>query len=115
MEFIQFLCVALGSLAELENQIELSSRLTWSPESPLNGRVFYCILEYNYQPNPLRHDQGSLAEKPLTLEDKCRILEALHQEARRLGHFREADFLVGLDDVVRLVAALSVNVSGPPR
>jgi hypothetical protein len=57
----------------------------------------------------------ALAEEPLTLEDKYRILEALYQEARRLGHFREADLLVGLDDVIRLAAALNANVSRPPR
>ena len=57
----------------------------------------------------------ALAEEPLTLEDKYRILEALHQEARRLGHFQDADLLLGLDDVIRLAAALNANVSRPSR
>ncbi len=57
----------------------------------------------------------ALAEEPLTLEDKYRILEALHQEAQHLGHFKEADLLLGLDDVIRLAAALNANVSNPSR
>jgi len=40
-------------------------------------------------------------------------LDAHHQEAQRLGHFREADLLVGLDCVIRLAAALNANVSRP--
>lgn len=57
----------------------------------------------------------ALVEEPLTLKDKYRILEALHQEAQQLGHFRDGDLLLGLDDVIRLAAALNANVSRPSR
>lgn len=57
----------------------------------------------------------SLAAEPLDLQEKYRILEALYQEARRLGRFTEEDFLLGLDDDVRLARALNANVSDPPR
>lgn len=57
----------------------------------------------------------ALAEEPLGLEDKYKILEALYQEARQLGHFTDDDVLVGLDDDIRLAAALNAHVSEPPR
>ncbi|MEW6511070.1 MAG: hypothetical protein AB1428_08955 [Bacteroidota bacterium] len=43
------------------------------------------------------------------------ILEALLEEARQLGRFGEDDLLFGLEDDVRLAAALNANVSSPPR
>jgi hypothetical protein len=57
----------------------------------------------------------ALAEEPLTLEEKYRILDALYQEARLLGHFTERDILDGIEDVIRLAAALNANVSKPSR
>lgn len=57
----------------------------------------------------------ALAEDKLTLEEKYRILEALYQEARSLGCFGESDLLLGLEDDIRLAAALNANVSNPPR
>ena len=57
----------------------------------------------------------SLAEQPLTLADKYRILEALYEEARRLGSFGTHDLLLGLEDDIRLAAALNAHVSSPPR
>ena len=57
----------------------------------------------------------SLAAQPLSLEEKYRILEGLYLEARRLGSFGERDMLLGLEDDVRLAAALNANVSSPPR
>jgi len=57
----------------------------------------------------------SLAEEKLTLDEKYRILEALYKEARSLGCFGEGDLLLGLQDDIRLAAALNANVSKPPR
>ena len=57
----------------------------------------------------------SLAEQALDLEEKYRILDALYQEARRLGSFAERDLLLGLDHDVRLAAALNANVSDASR
>jgi hypothetical protein len=57
----------------------------------------------------------SLAAQDLTLNEKYHILEALYREARQLGSFGERDLLVGLEDDVRLAAALNANVSVPPR
>ena len=56
----------------------------------------------------------SLAEQDLSLTEKYAILEALYEEARRLGHFGEGDLLLGLDDDIRLAAALNTNVSTAP-
>lgn len=57
----------------------------------------------------------SLAGQDLTLKEKYHILEALYREARRLGSFCERDLLLGLDDDIRLAAALNANVSSPSR
>jgi len=57
----------------------------------------------------------SLADQVLDLDEKYRILEALYQEARRLGSFGERDLLLGLQDDIRLAAALNANVSDPSR
>ena len=57
----------------------------------------------------------TLADQALDLEEKYRILEALYQEARRLGSFTERDLSLGLEDDVRLAAALNANVSDAPR
>jgi hypothetical protein len=61
------------------------------------------------------HKARALAEEKLTLEEKYTILEALYQEARSLGCFGKSDLLLGLQDDVRLAAALNANVSNPPR
>jgi hypothetical protein len=57
----------------------------------------------------------ALAADPLSLEQKFRILDSLLDEARRLGKFDENDCLLGLDDDIRLAAALNANVSSSPR
>ncbi len=57
----------------------------------------------------------AMREEILALEDKYRILEALYKEARQLGSFGTNDQLLGLDNDVRLAAALNANVSNPPR
>jgi hypothetical protein len=57
----------------------------------------------------------SRAEQNLDLEAKFRILEALYEEARHLGWFGERDLLLGLENDIRLAAALNANVSDPPR
>jgi hypothetical protein len=56
----------------------------------------------------------SVAGQTLTLEEKYRVLEALYDHARLLGHFGKTDQLLGLEDDVRLAAALNANVSNPP-
>ena len=57
----------------------------------------------------------SLAEQSLSLDDKYKILDALYQEARRLGSFGEGDLQLGLHDDVRLASFLNANVSGAAR
>ena len=57
----------------------------------------------------------ALAEQSLSLNDKYKILEALYQEARRLGSFGEGDLQLGLHDDVHLASLLNANVSGAPR
>ena len=57
----------------------------------------------------------SLAVQVLDLDAKYRILEALYQEARDLGSFGERDLLLGLEDDIRLAAALNANVSVASR
>ncbi len=57
----------------------------------------------------------ALAEESLTLDQKYRILEALYEEARLLGRFGNDDLLLGIQDDIRLAAALNANVSNPPR
>jgi hypothetical protein len=57
----------------------------------------------------------ALAAESLSLEAKFNILEALYDEARRLGSFGEHDLLLGLEDDIRLAALLNANVSNPPR
>ena len=47
----------------------------------------------------------------LSLEAKYRILESLFDEARHVGRFGAHDLLLGLEDAVRLAAALNANVS----
>jgi len=56
----------------------------------------------------------SVAEQVLDLDEKYRILEALYQEARGLGSFGQRDLLLGLQDDIRLAAALNANVSIAP-
>lgn len=55
----------------------------------------------------------SLAGQNLTLDEKYHILEALYREARQLGSFGEQDLLLGLEEAIRLAAALNANVSNP--
>ena len=62
-----------------------------------------------------RQKQTWLMGHPLSLEEKFAILNALYEEARLFGHFRQDDLLLGLDDDVRLAAMLNANVSDPPR
>jgi hypothetical protein len=57
----------------------------------------------------------AIAQETLTLNEKYRILEALYEEARHLGRFGNDDVLLGLQDDIRLAAALNANVSNPPR
>ena len=57
----------------------------------------------------------AIAEETLALDEKYRILEALYEEARRLGRFGNDDLLLGLQADIRLAAALNANVSNPPR
>ena len=59
--------------------------------------------------------RSSLAKDTLSLEQKYKILDSLYSEARALGHFGEHDMLLGLEDDIRLAAALNANVSNPPR
>jgi hypothetical protein len=61
------------------------------------------------------HKARFLAEEKLTLDEKYRILEALYEEARSMGSFGEGDLLLGLQDDIRLAAALNANVSKAPR
>jgi hypothetical protein len=62
-----------------------------------------------------REKRTWLANQPLSLEERFRILDALYEEARLFGHFEPADVLVGLDNDVHLAAMLNANVSDPPR
>lgn len=55
----------------------------------------------------------AIAGETLTLDEKYRILEALYEEARCLIMFGEADILLGLDDDIRLAAALNGHVPSP--
>lgn len=57
----------------------------------------------------------AISSETLTLDEKYRILEALYEEARRLGMFGGADILLGLDADIRLAAALNGHVPTPPR
>jgi hypothetical protein len=68
--------------------------------------------------NPEKYEQfdrRSRAGDQLTLEMKYRILNALYEEARRLGHFSGANPLEGIEEDIRLAALLSVDVRKPPR
>ncbi len=58
--------------------------------------------------------RASLAKEDTPLEEKFRILDAMYEEARELGHFGQNDLLLGLEDDLRLAAALNANVSNPP-
>jgi hypothetical protein len=57
----------------------------------------------------------SLADQVLGLDEKYRILESLYEEAVCLGSFGERDLLLGLQDDIRLAAALNANVSDASR
>ena len=81
----------------------------------MRDRFFVC---YRVIINPAYYASfkaRSLAAQNLTLNEKYHILEALYREARQLGSFGERDLLLGLEDDIRLAAALNANVSSPPR
>jgi hypothetical protein len=61
------------------------------------------------------HKRSSLSKDVLSLEEKFRILDAMYEEARQFGHFGKHDLLLGLEATIRLAAALTANVSIPPR
>jgi len=56
-----------------------------------------------------------MASDVLDLAKKFKILEALYREARQLGKFNDDDLLLGLDDTVRLAAALNGTLPLTPR
>jgi hypothetical protein len=60
-------------------------------------------------------EAASRAKDKLTLKQKFAILDSLYQEARRMGHFTQADILQGIETDIRLAAALNTNVRIPPR
>ena len=57
----------------------------------------------------------SLASDRLDLASKYVILESLYAEARQLGKFGRQDLLLGLEDTVRLAAALHGTVPRSAR
>jgi hypothetical protein len=57
----------------------------------------------------------SLASDRLDLAAKCVILESLYAEARQLGKLGRQDLLLGLEDTVRLAAALHGTVPRSAR
>lgn len=57
----------------------------------------------------------SLASDSLDLAQKYAILESLYVEARQLGKFSKSDLLLGLEDTVRLAAALNGTLPNTPR
>lgn len=59
-----------------------------------------------------RFKAGILAGDRLDLPQKYAILDALYHEARALGKFNETDLLLGLEDTIRLAAALNANLPG---
>ena len=61
------------------------------------------------------YKRRAFAGENLSIGEKFRILESLYQEARQLGKFDDADVLEGLDDTIRLAAALNARVPGPDR
>jgi len=56
-----------------------------------------------------------LASDSLDLAQKYAILESLYVEARGLGKFGSDDLLLGLEDDIRLAAALNATLSNTPR
>lgn len=57
----------------------------------------------------------SLASDSLDLAQKYAILESLYVEALQLGKFSKGDLLLGLEDDVRLAAALNGTLPNTPR
>jgi hypothetical protein len=57
----------------------------------------------------------ALSKEHLSLEQKYKILESLYEEARTLGRFGTNDLLLGLEDDIRLAAALNSHVSRTSR
>lgn len=55
------------------------------------------------------------ASEFLSLGQKYAILDSLYLEARSFGKFGEDDLLLGLEDTVRLAAALNANLSRTPQ
>lgn len=62
-----------------------------------------------------RFKSRSLASAQDDLEKKFAILESLYREARALGKFGQEDLLLGLEDSVRLAAALNGTLSSTSR
>jgi len=56
-----------------------------------------------------------LASEQHDLRRKFAILESLYAEARQLGKFGKEDLLLGLEDTVRLAAALNGTLSHTSR
>jgi len=70
---------------------------------------------YNMIKDPQYHSRIKarlLASDPLDLAQKYAILESLYNEACELGKFGPDDLLLGLEDDIRLAAALNAN---PPN
>ena len=57
----------------------------------------------------------SMASEQQDLTKKYAILESLYLEARELGRFDKQDLLLGLEDTVRLAAALNGTLSRTSR
>jgi hypothetical protein len=55
------------------------------------------------------------AHDSLALAEKYAILESLYAEARELGKFDNDDLLLGLEDDIRLAAALNATLPSTPR
>lgn len=62
-----------------------------------------------------RFKSRSLAATQEDLSKKFAVLESLYWEARQLGKFGKEDLLLGLEDSVRLAAALNGTLSGTSR
>jgi hypothetical protein len=62
-----------------------------------------------------RFKTGALASGVLNLAQKYAVLESLYDEARELGRFGTDDILLGLEDDIRLAAALNATLSSASR
>ena len=73
---------------------------------------YHMIKDHEYY---FRFKARMLASDSLDLEQKYAILESLYAEARKFGRFGEDDLLLGLEDDIRLAAALNATLSSTPR